>query len=243
MGRKKYSGLCVIFFCLFSLFSTCRLEGEEGNWESSAALGVNAARGNADSIFATFSFDAERNRAEDLLRNGILASYGEQDNDTVAKEIMVNSQYNRTITPKTFWTVSGSFEHNQVSDIDYRYTFAPGYGYYFIKEESRLLEVSGGLAYIGQKFTTGETDNYLSTQLSERYELKTANSRIWNSLLFLPNVSDFSEFILKGELGFEAGVNNRMGLRLMLRNIYDSSPAAGRTNNDLMLISMVTFKL
>lgn len=232
-----------VFAVSLVLFPASFLRAEESNWQNTAAFGINAARGNSDSIFTTLGFDSERKRSMDTFRSVIQASYGEKDNEIVAKDAAIISQYNRTVTPKTFWLLSGSLEHNEVSDIDYRYTVSPGYGYYFIKEDDRLLEVSAGIAYVGQKFSTGEEDDYIATQLSERFEWTTENSKIWNSLSFLPDVSDFSDFILRGEVGFEAELHIRWGLRLVLRNIYDSSPPPGRENNDLMFISMLTLKM
>jgi len=216
---------------------------EDGRWKSNISLGLNAARGNADSLFTNFLFDAERKRTEDILRGNLSAAYGETDDETTANEIMISSQYNRTVTAKTFWSLMGSAEFNDISGIDYRYTVAPGYGYYFIKEEKRLLELSGGLAYVGEKFDTGEKEDYISMFISERFDLQMKNSKLWNNLMLIPEISDFSNFILKGEIGFESGINERLGLRLLLKDIYDNSTQPGRDNNDIMIMSLLTYRL
>jgi len=242
MKRIAYLACCMSLL-ISALAGVSRVNGEDGIWKSNISLGINASRGNADSIFTSFTFDAEKKRPADILRADLLAAYGENDDETTAKEIMVSSQYNRTVTPKTFWSLMGSLEYNEISGIDYRYTIAPGYGYYFIKEEKRTLEFSGGLAYVGEKFDTGESDSYISMFLSERFDLAMANSKFWNSLLLLPEISDFSNFILKGEVGFEAGINEKLGLRLVLKDIYDNSPQDGRDSNDLMIMSLLTYKL
>ena len=96
---------------------------------------------------------------------------------------------------------------------------------------------------MGEKFDTGEKEDYISMFISERFDLQMKNSKLWNNLMLIPEISDFSNFILKGEIGFESGINERLGLRLLLKDIYDNSTQPGRDNNDIMIMSLLTYRL
>ncbi|MCK9266505.1 DUF481 domain-containing protein [bacterium] len=232
-----------LFLSSLILTGVTKIYAEEEPWESNISLGVNATRGNVDSVFTTFLFDTQKKRTDSLFRGDFSVAYGESDNETTTNEIMLSSQYNKNITDRTFWSLMGSAEFNELSGIDSRYTGALGYGYYFIKEAKRLLEFSAGVGYIAEKFDTGKDNNYFTTFLAERYEHKMENSKLWNNLAFYPEVSDFSNFILKGEIGFEANINSKLGLRLVLKDIFNNTVEAGRDKNDVIIMSLLSYKI
>ena len=59
----------------------------------------------------------------------------------------------------------------------------------------------------------------------------------------MPEASDFDNYLLTGEVGAEADINDRLSLRVVLQDRYDSTPAAGKERNDLSLIAGLGFSL
>jgi len=215
---------------------------EDGGWKRTLSVGINSSRGNSDTLFSTGSFDAERDRTADMLRFGVRASYGTQDDDTTAREASLSSEYHRKISERFFWLFSGMLEHDAVAELDYRYTAGAGAGYYLIRQEKQKLEAGAALTYVGQKFDDGSKDNYVALQMKERYEVRpNAGMKFWNSLAFLPNVSDVSVFLLRGEAGMEAALNSRLSLRVVVRDEYNSEPAAGLKKNNLTMSTMLSY--
>ena len=85
--------------------------------------------------------------------------------------------------------------HDAIADIEYRFTFSPGVGYYFVKNESTTLsgEVGPGAIYEKQG---DNSRGYLTLRLAERFEHKlNERARVWQSLEILPQVDDYENFI------------------------------------------------
>jgi hypothetical protein len=67
---------------------------------------------------------------------------------------------------------------------------------------------------------------------------------VWETLEFLPEVDNLDNYIANAELGIEASLNksDRLLLRTVLQDTYDSIPAPGRLKNDLKLIASIAYK-
>ena len=134
--------------------------------------------------------------------------------------------------------------HDGISDIQYRFTLAPGAGDHFIKNKIRDLSLKLGRV----TFLRDSTMTLKFCHLARRGEVSlclfAASPRLWETLEFLPQVENFNNYIANGELGVEAGLNKseKLLLRTVLQDSYDSIPAAGRLRNDIKLITSVAYK-
>ena len=61
--------------------------------------------------------------------------------------------------------------------------------------------------------------------------------------MILPRTDDFDDYLLTVELGVEANLNATMSLRIVVQDKYDSTPAPGQENNDISLVSALTWQL
>ena len=70
-------------------------------------------------------------------------------------------------------------------------------------------------------------------------------ARIWESVEWLPQVDDFNNYIINGEIGVEADLSKdkHWTLRTYLTDTYNNVPAAGRKSNDLKLVTALAYKL
>lgn len=62
-------------------------------------------------------------------------------------------------------------------------------------------------------------------------------------LAFDPRLSDFSDYILRGEIGLDLLLNSDWALRASVRHQIDSTPAAGREKDDTTLLMGFTHAL
>ena len=60
---------------------------------------------------------------------------------------------------------------------------------------------------------------------------------------WLPEFSDFSNYLLNAEVGIEADITAGISLRVLAKDSYDSEPAAGREKNDLSVIAGLGVRL
>jgi putative salt-induced outer membrane protein YdiY len=105
-----------------------------------------------------------------------------------------------------------------------------------------VLSAEVGPGYVFEKL--GSDDNsYATLRVGEKFTRKlSSHSRLWQSAEFLPQVTDFSNYIVNAELGVEADINTQLGLSTVLQDTYKNHPAAGRKQNDLKLIAGLKYK-
>ena len=152
------------------------------------------------------------------------------------------AQYNRLFTEKFYGYARLDGLHGAVADVDYRFTFGPGAGYYFIKNETTSFSAEVGPSFIVEK-VGGQTDEYLALRIGEKFEHKfSERARIWQMAEILPQVDDWENFIVNAEIGAEASLTERLSLRAYVQDTYDNQPAEGRENNDVKLVSALGYK-
>ena len=89
----------------------------------------------------------------------------------------------------------------------------------------------------------GEDDSYMTIRFAERFDHKL-NDRIklWEAVEFLPEVDDWSNYVVNGEIGFETQLSKHFVQRLYVQDTYDAKPAPGREQNDLKLVAALAYK-
>ena len=93
--------------------------------------------------------------------------------------------------------------------------------------------------------TTGahEYSTYATLRLAENFEYKLSDkTRIWQNAEYLPNVSDWGQYIFNFTIGIETALTTKLSLRSFLQDTYQSEPAPGRVQNDLKWITGIAYK-
>jgi putative salt-induced outer membrane protein len=211
-------------------------------WEKSAALGLTLTEGNSDTLLVTANILASRRGERNEISLGADGTYGE-NNDVKNNETLHGfAQYNRLFTDRFYGYARLDGLHDAIADVEYRFTFSPGVGYYFIKNERTRLSAEAGPGYIYEK--QGEDERgYFIARLAEKFDHKfNDKTRIWQSLEFLPEVEDFDNYIVNAEVGVETQLMTKLALRSSLQDTYDNEPAPGRKKNDIKLVTALVWK-
>jgi putative salt-induced outer membrane protein YdiY len=211
-------------------------------WEKSAALGLTLTRGNSDTVLFTGNVLGTRKSKVDEWTLGADAAYGKNQDVKNNETLHGFVQYNRLFTEN--WYGYGRLDglHDGVADLEYRFTFSPGVGYYFIKNENRRLSLEGGPAFIYEK-QGPKSRGYLAFRAGEKFEQKLNDkTKIWQTLEFLPQVDRLSNYILNGEIGVDTALTQKLSLRSFLQDSFDNEPAPGRKKNDLKLVTALAYK-
>ncbi len=243
---------CLAAIACASLATASAFAAETTNsWESSIGAGLTVTKGNSDTLMANANFLSLKKWDRNELSFGGDATYGEaefeQDNGETDDEVTAQNfrafmQYNRLFTERLFGYLRVDGLHDDIADIDYRFSFSPGLGYYFIKNDRTFLRAEVGPGYVIEK-QGGETDDYMTLRIAERFEHKlSGTAKLWQSLEFLPQVDDWENFIVNAEIGIEAMISKSLSLRTYLQDTYDNEPAPGRDENDLKLFSGISYK-
>lgn len=211
-------------------------------WDTSAALGFTLTRGNSDTLLFTGNIITGKKWDNDEARLGADATYGENDGEKNAESLHGFGQYNHLFSERGFGYVRLDALHDAVADVEYRFTLGPGAGYYFIKKENTKLSGEVGPAFVYEK-QGDETTGYFTLRLAERFDQKVNERvKIWQSLEILPQVDDFDNFIVNGEVGIESSLTTKLSLRAYIQDTFDHEPAPGRQKNDVKLVTALAYK-
>lgn len=256
MQRSTCSILNVLAAALVLAFGTRALAADPAptektnKWETSAGLGFALATGNSESVLFTANFLTQHKDDKNEIRFGADGGYGEaksasDPNASMEKNtafVRGAAQYNRLFSEKLYGYVRAEGLYDEIADIDYRVTLSPGAGYYFIKNERTLLSAEVGPGYIFEK-VGGDANDYATLRVAERFEFKLSKTaRLFQAAEYLPEVTDFGNYIINGVLGLEADITKKMAVRLLLQDTYDNVPAPGRKCNDLKLTAGLQYK-
>lgn len=211
-------------------------------WTSSAFMGLTLTSGNSDSVLVTGSVKTQRKDQHNEWSLGLDGAYGENDSVKNNETLHGFAQYNRLFSERWFGYIRVDALHDGIADLDYRLGVSPGLGYYFIKSKMTSLAGEVGPGYIVEK-RGEEEQNYATLRVAERFEHKfSEHARMWQTAEYLPEVGDFGNFVVNAEIGVAATVTKNIELSIVMQDNYVNQPAAGRKNNDLKIISGVTYK-
>ena len=211
-------------------------------WDTSAALGLTVTRGNSDTLLFTGNILTGKKWDQNELAFGADATYAENNSVKNAESFHGFGQYNRLFTERLYGYMRLDALHDAIADIEYRLTLSPGAGYYFIKNESTKLSGEVGPGFIYEK-QGDDSRGYVTLRLAERFDHKVNDRvKIWQSVEILPQVDNFSNYIVNAELGVETSLTTKLSLRTYLQDTYDNEPAPGREKNDLKLVAAVAYK-
>lgn len=210
--------------------------------------GLTMTDGNSETLAANASLVTEGQK-ESLgsIIAGVEANYGESTVDEVKDTTVKNAKgfgnVKKTLSPRTYGYLDGSVLYDEIAMLDYRATLGPGLGVYLVKNNKRSLSVEAGPSYVWEK-KDSVSDDFLALRFSERYTCQaTKTAKLVQSLEYVPAAEDFDNYLLTGEVGVEAAISERLSLRVVLQDKYDSTPAPGADYNDLSLIAGIGFTL
>jgi putative salt-induced outer membrane protein YdiY len=212
-------------------------------WESSVGVGFTLTRGNSDTLLITGSIQTHRRTRADELSLGADGAYGENNSIQNVNSAHGFTQYNHLFSQRFFGYLRADALHDGIADLQYRITLSPGVGYYFLRQTNMFLAGELGPAMVFERLGD-EDNNFVTARLAERFEYKFADpsARIWQSVEFLPQISDTRNFVLNAELGIEASVTKTISLQAFLLDNFVNEPASGRQQNDLKIVSGLKYK-
>jgi putative salt-induced outer membrane protein YdiY len=211
-------------------------------WESSFAAGLTVTRGNSDSVTATAGISTAKKWDLNEVSLSLAGQYGETDDKKSAEMLRGIAQYNRLFTERVFGYLRFEGYHDAVADIDYRFTFSPGAGYYFIKNTNTTLRAEVGPGYVFER-KAGHVDDYFSMRFAERFDHKFSDQvKLWESAEVQPQVDRWGNYVVNAELGVETALSKTMNLRAYLQDTYYNEPSPGRKRNDLTMVLAVAYK-
>jgi putative salt-induced outer membrane protein len=221
--------------------ATYAQDASTNKWETTASVGFTITQGNSDSILANAQVLSQKKWEANEMRLGADATYGELNDEKNVEGLHGFAQYNRLFSERAFGYLRLDALHDAIADVEYRITFSPGAGYYFIKNEQTTLSGEAGPAFVYEK-QGGDTTGYFTARLAERFEHKfNENVRLWQMAEILPQVDNFENFLINAEIGVESKLSDHLSLKVFAIDNYDNEPAPGRKSNDIKVVTAIGY--
>ena len=133
--------------------------------------------------------------------------------------------------------------YNEIQKIDLRYDIGPGMGYKLIVRTNYVLKAEFGGNFQQQHFSTGEDKSRYSLRLAEDMTWQITNRlKFDNKFEFFPELLNPSEYRIRAEVNLSYLLRNNLTFSLSTIDLYDTTRAAGVSNNDLQIRSLLGLK-
>ena len=167
--------------------------------------------------------------------------FGENEGQESVNNIYAFGSYKRMFAGNTYWGLGADYRSDEIADIDYRISALPVLGHYLIKDDATQLAFETGPAYVWQKLG-GAEEGYFALNLSERFSHTFGNGiRFTQSLSYMAEAADFGNYLLVADAGLEMPISSHWAVKTLVRDIFNSEPAAGREENDLSVLAGLSY--
>ena len=205
------------------------------HWVYEASVDVTGKTGNKSQLGTAAGVKATLAGATDKLI--FYTAYDRQvaDGKKSADQFKAGSDYSSNFSGSTSWYVRDEGGFDRIKDVQLYNVAAFGLGYDFIKQPKQLLTGRAGLSYRYEGYKNPLTPDVNSAGLDFglAHELTLADSKLVNSLTFVPSFNDFSNYRATHASYFEVPLANpNWKLRLGLANDYNSTPGKGVVKMD-----------
>lgn len=80
--------------------------------------------------------------------------------------------------------------------------------------------------------------------MTQRYSCQiTPTAKLIESVEYIAATEDFNRYLLAAEVGVEAAMTERISLRVVVQDKYNSDPAEGKEYNDVSLLAGIGLSL
>lgn len=204
-------------------------------WEGSVELGLNGTEGNSQTFNVRFGMTA-KHKTDWLVKTVQLTSIQKNANGkTTANTALLDGRLDWPL-PGTRWNyfIHGLLEYDEFKAFDARVSADTGLGYEFLRSDRTTLVGRTGFA---ASHEIGGLDNDVVPEWLFGAEFKhkfNDHHSISFKTDYYPALTDFSDFRLNSQAGWEILLSKDWGLSLKLSAIdrYDSTPQ-GKKPNDL----------
>lgn len=250
VGRLRAAG-CLLAVLLVALPSDARGQEpaeDEPGWRGNADLGFTLTQGNSETT--NLSLGAKVIHQAPSRRWTFDGSYlrATTDGDETANKADASAQFDYFPQDRFFLFARAAAGFNRPAGIDRRLAPGLGVGYTVVAGERADLDVEAGARWIQDRFVDGSTDEAVYASLEETFSLVlNSTTDLAQSLAYAPKAEDFGEFLLEAEVKLTTEITDGLGLRVSVRDDYDSDPFVDpetgeqREKNDLTFVTGVTF--
>ena len=204
-------------------------------WNRMAGLAFAMNRGNSETLNLTGDLAADYRAEGYEWLNAASLAYGETGESTTLENLRAASQYNKILSGNLYAGLGSGFRYDDIAAIDYQITPTAVLGTYLIKNDTAKLSIEAGPSYAFEKVGGIESD-YFAVQAAQKLTwalvdgVTLSEAVTWNA-----EANDLGNYTLTATAALEVDMGANLSFRTAVSNIYDSTPATGLEENDLLL--------
>lgn len=212
------------------------------NLTSSFDFGAAMTSGNSDTLFVTASLTLDKEVGRNEFFANMAYAYGEDGDAVTTDEILLTASWKQLYSERNYRGFRLDGRHDELADIAYRIGISGLFGHYFKRDDSTQFSVEGGFGYTFEE--QGEiSDSFVNFYAGERFShWLTDYTRLFQSLALFGAVSDLGDYQLIAEFGLETYLSQDLSFKFFVQNKYENEPAMMREDNDLRIVSGVSYK-
>jgi putative salt-induced outer membrane protein YdiY len=215
---------------------------KETQWENSVDFGLSLSKGNTDNLLLRFGLQTEKKDGADAYFGSASYKYGEEESAATQDEVLGKATWKHAYSGKNFFGLRVDARRDTFADIDYRFSINATYGYYWVDTETTVFSTELGLGITAEDKGLGNT-TYLNGLFDQHFEHKfNENAKFYQSLVFSPRLDDLDDYRIEFEMGIETKITETIAFKVSFEDRYESRPAAGKEENDLKLITGLSYK-
>lgn len=205
-------------------------------WSGSFAAGLNGKTGN--SVNTDLNMSLNLTRETDVATTNLLFNYFYSSNDIATTTDRAFGQLRRErklSNPRLSWYNQVGVEADRFKDFDYRIALHTGLSNRIYEDDNGFLKLRLGAGASREVGSFNDEWNP-ELQLGADWERQLTDvAKLYASLDYFPNVSDFSDYRINTNTGldFVLDAERNVNFRLFALNRYDSTPPPGNNASDL----------
>jgi hypothetical protein len=203
-------------------------------WEGSIELGLNGTEGNSETFNVRFGLKAKHKTPQLVRTLEITSIQKTAAGITTANTALLDGRLEWPM-PESRWNyyIHGLVEFDEFKAFEYRVSGDTGLGFEFIQMETTTLIGRSG---VSASHEVGGPDDDVIPELALGGEFKhkfNPTHAITAKIDYFPNVTDFEDFRLNSQAGWEIALSSVWGVSLKFSVIdrYDSTPQGARPND------------
>ncbi|HQR41309.1 MAG TPA: DUF481 domain-containing protein [Gemmatales bacterium] len=213
-------------------------------WTGAMEFGVNGANGNSENFNLRYGLGLRRKTDDNIFTFDTQYNLASMDNVRTQNRLFSIARdewYFRGTALGLF--VDGTFEYDEFRAFDFRIATHAGVMYKFIDNGQTLLK---GRAGAGASREFGGPNEDWTPELIFGFDFDhkfNDCTKFFATADFIPNVTNFSDYRLQMQAGFETMLSKEynLALKLGVQDLYDSTPE-GRLSNDLFYFVSLIWK-
>jgi putative salt-induced outer membrane protein YdiY len=161
-------------------------------------------------------------------------------------EIIGGADYERNFSKRQLWYARTEAERDTIEGVDLRATGATGYGYYFIRNDTKTLRGRLGVQYRHEQYTSGREEEALSPEFGLRYETPLSTwAKLTSEITYAPAFDAPSDYRVDhtSAVDIPLTATKRLSLRFEITNSYNSTAEEGIDKMDTVYLARLVLKL